>query len=511
MSKQWLALVLLLLAYAAGCQAGAGRLTGSTDDEATSPGPVEPAGTPQAVELTELAEDPAGFENTYLQVTGQLNYAPLVVCSSKPRLSPAIWVLADGELSIPAASQSNTVRQVAPLQLTLTVAGRWQRWRGPVGCGRNAPEIEIWYLNVERILAPNPIALVTVIPGEGNEAATPGLPSTGESPPGEGDIPAPGTPGGGGGPAGQATLPAYPGPGTPPGGPAPGGTPVSGPQASPPVGSATAGPGNPTAAPPTTPAPPPTPGTAGQTPTSSSGVTPSPTSQSGASATPAPTGGATQPPTVEDQGPIEINSLETATLAGNGSHRWTLTITETTVITISVASEIEVDASITVLDPAGNTVARQNNARLGSPEILIGVALPTPGDYEVLIGEATGVTGMYSILILDSNAYSFVFQGTVAYGTLASATLQPENDHFWHFAGTAGEEIVITVIPSDNSDLFLRLFSVDESLIEEFYDENGAGEEEVLVLTLPQTGLYSLLVGEVNFGQASYQVLVDLE
>jgi hypothetical protein len=85
--------------------------------------------------------------------------------------------------------------------------------------------------------------------------------------------------------------------------------------------------------------------------------------------------------------------------------------------------------------------------------------------------------------------------------------MQEDNDHFWHVYGTAGETVTIRVTPSDSSDLFIRLFGPNDTLLVDFHDETGDGEvEEILSFTLPETGIYSILVGEFNFGRSDYSI-----
>jgi hypothetical protein len=67
--------------------------------------------------------------------------------------------------------------------------------------------------------------------------------------------------------------------------------------------------------------------------------------------------------------------------------------------------------------------------------------------------------------------------------------------------------VTIRVSPTDISDLFIRLFGPNDSLLVDFHNDTGEGEvEELLSFTLPDTGFYSLLLGELNFGASTYTI-----
>ncbi len=115
--------------------------------------------------------------------------------------------------------------------------------------------------------------------------------------------------------------------------------------------------------------------------------------------------------------------------------------------------------------------------------------------------------GYYAVLVLNDESYTFVFNGTLELGQNESTIMREQNDHFWHFVGTAGDIVTIRVTPTDDSNLFLRLFDPAGILVVDFQDETDEGEaEELLSFTLPDTGFYSILVGELNFGEANYSI-----
>jgi hypothetical protein len=428
------------------------------------------------VTIADLLDSPQDYEGQFIEVSGTYYQRSVVVCSTRPQLSPARWALSDGENRIPAGGMDENLQKLPSGRIDLAVIGRWVRWQGPIGCGREAQVAEVWYLNVLDVISPNPITIAEVasnddagITGTGLSLETPD-PDQGYPGPGEtitAEVP-------------SATI-----------------TPV--------LSETIELPGTPAVSPsPSTSAPNPQ-----SSPTVSITVTPTITDTNNTTPTPTATStiaGDDNLVTV-DQEDLPPGSIESSQLGPNEIHRWPFVITTTAVITVNVASEIPLDASITIRDSSGNIVAEQNEAQDGAPEVMGGVLLTQPGDYEILISSANETTGYYAILVLNEESYSFIFNGTLDLGDSQSNNLNENNDHFWQFYGTAGQTVTINVTPSDASNLFLRLFGPNDTLLVDFHDESDEGEPEELVsFTLPDTGIYSLLIGELSFGSAAYTI-----
>lgn len=138
-----------------------------------------------------------------------------------------------------------------------------------------------------------------------------------------------------------------------------------------------------------------------------------------------------------------------------------------------------------------------------------GVTLIDPGIYDILVSSPTGEPGYYAILISDDESYPYFFQGTLLIDDIGNAVIARDSDHFWHFTGTAGQAISISVVPAGDSDLFLNLFGTDGVSLIRFHDETASGEpEQIIGYVLPDTGIYSLRIGELNFGSAEYEIFL---
>lgn len=132
-----------------------------------------PGGTPdfEPVEIgfSELNSDPEAFLGRRLQVTGAYSPVKAPDCPSYTGLLIR-WSLVAEELQLNATGFEALLRLVEP-GTEMTVVGIWSAYRGPVGCGKEPDDATVWYLQVERIVTPNPLfgasgAVLTIIPGE---------------------------------------------------------------------------------------------------------------------------------------------------------------------------------------------------------------------------------------------------------------------------------------------------------------------------------------------------------
>jgi hypothetical protein len=504
--------ILLLIS----CQSNAGLLTGSSalGSVSSAEGVVpQPA---ISVEIQELLDNPDRYEGAYLEVEGEYSQLEDTECDTKLQGSPAGWALRNSEgKKIFAAGAADLLQQAKLTGLILNVRGRWLRWQGPIGCGRDAETKAILYLDVSHFSSPNPIGRVDASPAteqsaqEGDEAISPVQSETGELPleenpeRGENSSTTPGAPTSVNEEV-STTEPITVRPITPTQlvttvrfEPTESSTLEVAPErtVSPvPIGATDAAVNTPEQA---TNTPAPSNSTTAAIPTSESDVMSSATSRS---------------LSFSDEETLETGSLETAMLNSREIHRWPLVITNTNAITVNVASEIDLDVSISVRDPSGNTIAQQNDAHNGNPEVLGGVLLPSAGTYDIVISSANEVSGEYAILVNDIESYTFVFNGTLESGDLRSGIIRSQRDHFWSFTCMAGGRLSATVVPKDNSDLFMRLFGPDDKILIQLHNESGAGESEQLVsFSLADTGFYSLVIGELNFGPSAYEIDLVLE
>jgi hypothetical protein len=482
MEKSWLFAMAIIVTTLSACAGNPGILRGP-GLEAGTPDPaafnLPGGGEPVNILISNVLADPLAFDGRRLQVTGFHRVRQPLACQGRRQESPATWALGEGELELPVAGPADLMPVPTEDELQVTVVGTWQRWRGLRGCDGAAIPAELWYLEVSDILWPEAIALVpvddsgdpqTIFDSDQGQPAIEDMGALATSPPEQLGGPVPGTitltPAPGQAPGSFATQVSYPGPTTGPLIPA--------------GGSAT-----------------PTPNL----------TTSPPDAEPLSSPTPSPeTSGA------KTQATLSSGSLETGNLKVGDIHRWPYTIFSAQTIQLQAASDEDLSVKISIRDPAGRTLAEAASTEPGQPILLDDVFLSIDGTYQILVSAPDGSAGDYAILLGSDGSYRFVFRGLLEVGELVGGQIEPENDHFWHFSGNPGEIVNITATPLNDEDLFLRFFDPDGLLLVNYQNEQPMGEAETLTdFELPAMGLYSLLVGERNFGAAEYSLEMDKE
>jgi hypothetical protein len=484
MMRKWWFVVFFPLVFLAGCREPQGSLRG----------PVPAIGTPENglasvlgnleatnVSLADLLENPGAYKDQYLRVTGIFRRQQTGPCEDKFLPSPATWLIGSGGLEMPAAGPSDQVPDLPDDETQITVEGQWRRWIGLAGCGDEAIPAEVWYLKTSEIIFPEEVSLIPfgtaldeepLVASEGppvsslnNSVPTATLEGSGEQSPAIPNTPAqPGT-----SPTAQTTSPAA--------------------DLTPTLEQE-----SPTAIPTLT--------STGETITSTPGLT---TGTAVPTVTTSPTTGGTDSPV--SMPTLNLGSLEIGQFQGTTNHLWPYVIPEDQVITLQIAPEPNLGVAVNVNDPNGQMIVEEGSFQASQALILTDIPLTEPGTYEILVSTAAGSSGNYAILVGDEESYNFVFRGFLEDGDSFDAEMAAESDHFWHFTGQAGEVINIVVTPNDVEDLFLRLFGSDGNRLVEFHDLEAGGEAEELVdYSLPETGLYSLLVGENDFESAEYSI-----
>ncbi len=123
---------------------------------------------PAVLTFAELNADPDAYRDRRIQVAG--DFASVAPPDCVPYAGPGIrWSLVAEELQLNAVGFENVLRLLEE-GTPMTVTGIWRLYRGPVGCGKEPPDANVWYLAVDQILEPNPLlggnnVALTVIAG----------------------------------------------------------------------------------------------------------------------------------------------------------------------------------------------------------------------------------------------------------------------------------------------------------------------------------------------------------
>ena len=120
-----------------------------------TPGETDVSGEPAVVTFTELNDAPVTYRNQRIRVTGDYQALPPPDC--RPYSGPIFdWALVAEDLQLNASGFESLLRYV-PDGTTFTVEGIWRFYDGPLGCGKEPPDGIAWFLEVERIVSPNPL------------------------------------------------------------------------------------------------------------------------------------------------------------------------------------------------------------------------------------------------------------------------------------------------------------------------------------------------------------------
>ena len=496
-----LVLVTLLIACS-----GNQRPTPTPFAEADGTAAAESSATPQNITITDLAADPEAYADSVVTITGHYRRLPLLVCETDPHPSPATWQLegADGSL-IAVGGFDSQVRSLLPTDLTMTVAGVWQQFEGPVGCGKSATTMQIWYLKASDILSPSPIARVTLTPtgsgtqvagvdaGEGTAVPTP---SDGSQPPTptleitESEPTQTPT-------SASTTVPAPPGGGTPGG------------NATPTVTLAAGGGTAVSTATPTTNAPGTPGGNPGATPTTGSGTptaTGSSTGGGNPTATPQVFTTATRNP--NDFSVIELDDLSGETpvielLSEEEAHIWPILFDYEGAITVTAVSEATMNLVLEIIDPNKDVVQQANNTGNGGREATTNLQLNVAVDYHIRIYNLNATEGDYCLIFSEGGGFPDTIKGRLDYGQTITDEVAVLGIDYWCFLGSSGDSVDISVASTGSEgDFVLGLFGPpDFGAIGPVFQD---AEVENVMLT--ERGLHIIGVLDFDAGAAGYSL-----
>ena len=491
-SRYACALIIILLL--AGCRQGDNEPMPETPTPFSTVGVTmrAPVGEPITISLANLAANPDLFEGSNLRLRGQYQRLPRLICEGHAYPSPATWGLAGDSLLANATGLDQQLRELVNIGQEITVEGRWLRYVGPIGCGKNAPIQEVWYLSTSRIVDPHPLA-------RGGPAITAGPPqltitvdetltatATGEGEPPE--------------PTATATLPVTATL-----------TATDIPSATP----STPSPATATVPPPIsvtlTPSPVATAVVATAVQTGTVTMTPTATGSPSGTATPTATATATATTTgqeTQDKGQLDFEDLIIDELSAGAVHAWNVSVSSTDSVTITVAPETTTNIVFSVFNDAGQAlVERQNQAGDGGVETVLDLSVRDTSSIQIRIAADPAEDTSYAVMVLDNESYNFTFMGALDDGAQRGDSLDQDNDHFWFFNATDGESIDFVVSPSGDADAYVELYGPDSTLLQTIDDEGSGGDELLENYSPLASGMYAIRVGEFDFEPMTYQIV----
>jgi len=166
------------------------------------------------------------------------------------------------------------------------------------------------------------------------------------------------------------------------------------------------------------------------------------------------------------------------------------------------------DPQLTLLDPAGNAVA-DNDDTQGLNATLSYVA-PVPGNYTVRAASAGGNSeGEYTLeFALDPEMDRLAPPTLTSIGSGGNGQTPPGGAQAWRFEGAAGRSVGIYVEgQSGGFDPKLTLYGPDGSQLAEVDDTNGL-LNPLLNIELPDDGYYTIVVGSYTGAGGAYGLTV---
>lgn len=484
--------LVLLIVTAVGCSGRSS--TSPTPFPTTGPTSTPPGTGPIVLTVTELMSAPGLYRDAVVQLTGLLRKQPLIVCDTELHPSPAGWGLGEEGVLALAGGFEQQVRSLLPDNMTMTVEGRWRRWEGLVGCGKQATQQEVWFLEASRVLSPSPLTQVTLTPASGieivaiTETPTIALESTIAS---EG-FPTPSleeTPVTPESTAGSAAL-ATPTPdlfeptqfptsgltgtvtiGTPDGTPALGttGTPAGTPS-------------------PTVTGTPPTPTATGTT-----------------------TSGSGQVVAKGNLYDVMTSDFIISSLPGGAIDSWELDLFEGESLYVYAIAPTPVDVILSVLKDGQPIVNRQNTAPTGSPEFINGPSLQGEGLYEIQVLTVGGASTDYALTFYTDPETAIIIPGIITSGSPRSAVQMPAGAfHYWFFVASPGSNISVLLTPLGEEDPGVYIMGPDGEEIDSA-DDGFEGEEESIETSTNLSGLHAIGVEEVYGDALSYDLELTLQ
>jgi hypothetical protein len=197
-------------------------------------------------------------------------------------------------------------------------------------------------------------------------------------------------------------------------------------------------------------------------------------------------------------------------ISSGGIHRWRFEVFADEIVTISAGPSPNLDIAFKLTDPNGAVLSITDANPTGQSETVNQMTLITAGMYEIEVSPAGGTSGTYSLVVTDTTSEAYlVFKINLSYGGIGTGSLPEITDHLWDFAGSEGDMVTIRTTPTSANDLVLFLIAPDST--ELIFVDNGdqGSPEEILNYLLPETGTYSIRVGELTFQPANYTLTLE--
>ncbi len=194
--------------------------------------------------------------------------------------------------------------------------------------------------------------------------------------------------------------------------------------------------------------------------------------------------------TPEKRGSLQRDVPTAARLKIGGIDEWTYCSPGNEYVTIDVTAWGGWDPFLEVLNPAGDSIASDDDSGGDFNPYIFGLHLTEPGCYALRVSAYAGY-GAYEIALRTGEPPG---GGTISYGKTVESNLALGEQENWTFEGQAGDGVRISMVGSGElTDTYLELFGPDDILLVSD-DESGEGGFALIAgYLLPRTGTYRIV------------------
>jgi hypothetical protein len=197
---------------------------------------------------------------------------------------------------------------------------------------------------------------------------------------------------------------------------------------------------------------------------------------------------------LEIEGTLAYGQVAAATLKPGTRHHWLFESKQGDIVTISMtAVDEDMDTYLELFAPNGGQMTSDDDSGGDSNAAILEFALPLTGAYRVVArGYSDDDAGAYELAL---ELVQLEIEGTLTYGQVASATLEPGARHHWLFEGEQGDVVTIsmTAVGKDMMDTYLELFAPNGEQVLTDDDSGGDSNAAILEFALPLTGTYRVV------------------
>lgn len=171
------------------------------------------------------------------------------------------------------------------------------------------------------------------------------------------------------------------------------------------------------------------------------------------------------------------------------------------------ATDQALDPYLELLDPFGNLVAANDDAR--NFDAALAYVVPMTGQYVLRLTSNQGNSaGGYAVeLAFDPEMTRMTPPTLITIGNVAQGQVERDGAQAWRVVGAAGERLGVRVESRTTGfDARLTIYGPDGAQLAE-NDDSGGNLNPLLNLTLPDDGAYTLVVGSYNGDAGQYSLV----